>query len=667
MANTSDDSRVTVAQIAELASVTSSAVSNWRRRHADFPEAVETLAGGREVFSLREVETWLRDSRGVQPEMEVTKYVWQLADLVRGLLSSDEMVEFLCSVVTFVHLDGSPTNVWPSAGEIEQRTGMHGLFHPLERVPPEILDRAISIASEIPKAGQAEVFTATLDRQSRLNEWRTPGIIADLLVQLSSNDNVTTLLDPAAGTGGFLIAAAQSMEGLNLHGQEMAITAWRIAHQNLMIHGVDAELMHGDAFAEDRFPNERFDVVLCDPPYSGKPRLSTLPVDLQWSFGPPPRNNTDYWWIQYVVNHLSDEGRGYLLLPLGSLYRHGLEQKVRQELVRRGAVEAVIGLPSAAGQYSQIPLALWILKRPVTTEEPDPILFVDGVSTSDSKSELDPQLVGKVVAVVQQHREGRSASEALMPAATVKVLDILGADVDLNPARWVEREGELDLVLLDEAWSSVTSKLRQVEEFASGEFSQTSIDMLPERASQWISVRDLSQAGIVQVIKGRTVKPAEFVSQGVRALRIRDIGDGRLVEAEPAYVPADGIEEGSLTQPGDVIVSPGPSKPRAAVDQTGGNLVVSPLHILRFRQEWLDPDVTAASISSRRNLRFLRGSTHPRVNVQDLELPVLKPEDGQALRDALIRVKELETRAADVVAAARTAREALINLGATGQ
>jgi hypothetical protein len=596
--------------------------------------------------------------------MEVTKYVWQLADLVRGLLSSDEMVEFLCSVVTFVHLDGSPTNVWPSAGEIEQRTGMHGLFHPLERVTPEVLDRAISIASEIPKPLQPEAFTAMLERQSRLNEWKTPGVVADLLVELCRADNPSSLLDPACGTGGFLIAAAKALGGLELHGQEMAITAWRIAQQNLLINEVDADLMHGDALTEDQFPKERFDVVLCDPPYSGKPRSSALPVDLQWAFGPPPRNNTDYWWLQYVVNHLSDKGRGYLLLPVGSLYRQGLEGKIRQELVRRGAVEAVVGLPPAAGQYSQIPLALWILKKPITTKEPNPVLFVNGAGSSDRKTALDPQLVEKVIAVIYHHREGRGSPIDSLPAATVSILDILGAEVDLNPARWVERSDQFDLVLLDEAWETLASKVRKVDEFAAGELSQTSIASLPEEMSQWTSIRDLSHAGVVQVIRGRTVKPDEFVSEGVRALRMKDIGDGRLVDVEPAYMPASVVEEGALTQPGDIVVSPGPSKPKAAVDQTGGNVVVAPLQVLRFRQEWLDPDVTAAAISSRRNLRFLRGATHPRVKVQDLELPVLRPEDGRALRDALTTVKELETRAADVAAAARTAREVLINLGA---
>lgn len=667
MAQSTDDPRVTVSQIAKFAGVTSSAVSNWRRRHNDFPEAQATPTGRREVFSLHEVETWLRDNRGLQPKMDVTKHVWQLADMVRGLLSSDEMVEFLCSVVAFVSLGGSPANVRASVKEIEHRTGQQGLFQPLHRVPPDVLNRAIAIASHIPKQIQPDLFGATLEKQSRGGEWKTSAVVSDLLAQLSSLDKASSVFDPAAGTGGLLLAAAKaSKTSLRLYGQEIGMTAWRIAKQNLLLHGVDADLRKGDSLLGDRFRDEHFDVILCDPPYSAKSRSSAPIPNLQWSFGPPPRNSPHYWWLQYVVNHLSEDGRGYVLLPVGSLFRHGTEKKVRQEMARRGAIEAVVTLPPGAAQYSQISLALWIVKRPVPAQEPLPVLFVDGTRSGEGNQAIDQELISEIARTVKERREGRESVSGGLPMATVKVLDILGADVDLDPSRWVRGDVALDLMPVSEAWDAVARTLKDVQEFASDTFSTTLAAQSPEQVSQWMSIRDLVGSGIAQIIRGRTIKPNEFVAQGVRALKIRDIGDGRLRDDQLTYVRKGAMEGAPLTEPGDIVVSPGPSKPKAAVDDAGGHMVTAPLQIVRFRQEWLDPYVAAAAIGARRNLRFLRGSAQKRVNVQDLELPVLPLAEVKALRGALEQVRELERKAEDMAAAAKEAREALVNLGNLG-
>jgi type I restriction-modification system DNA methylase subunit len=666
------DTRVTVSQIAELAQVNASAVSNWRKRFEDFPEPAGTLAGGREVFFLREVEDWLRDHDKLPSERRVSTVLWQVTELLRDRLSADETVEFLCSVVAFVHLRESQSaapvsisgfNAWPEVEEVEIASSEHGLFDALGRVPHDVLTESVLLMSQIPAAQRADLFESILEKQSRFVAWSSAPAVTRLIVKLSMN-GASSVLDPAAGTGGFLLAAARTAKKpLVVRGQEINLSAWRIAKQRLLIHRVEAVLRQGDSLSSDAFSNEEFDVVLCDPPYGAKPKMEHLDADARWSFGLPVRQSTDFLWLQHAIHHLADKGRAYVLLPKGSLFRHGLESQIRQEMVRRGAVEAVIALPSGSAQHTTLELSLWILRPPDSQGGPRPILFVDASTDQSVRQGLNEQLITRIVGAVKAWRlDGDGATEKGFSAG-IRVLDLLGPEADLTPARWVREELEVSPVQQAKTAAAAVERLKRAEKALVPTKWAIRVAPISESIRQWTPIRDLVVRDVAQVIKGIVVRPDDYVDSGTRALRTRDIRDGFISDEEPHYVALDNAKRKvQLTESGDVVVSPGGGKPKAAVDERGGRVVVAPLQVLRFQKEWLDPYLAASFIASERNRRFVQGIAYARVNVQDLELPVLSPEEAQKLRTVLEELVEVEHKGRELADAAGALRSTLLKL-----
>jgi hypothetical protein len=670
--------RVTMAQVAELAEVSPSAASNWRRRFPDFPDAIGTSTGGREVFSLDDVEAWLLAHNRFSPGKHAVSVLWRVSDLLRDLFSSDELVDVVCSIIAFLHLEGQETSTprrqWQQRSirteiqSIEDAVGKSGLLEPLRRVDPALLVDLFHMVSDVSPVDRPELFEDVLERQSRFVPTRSGEKLTQLLLRLAISSESSTVLDPAAGEGGFLIEAMRQARGarqlLHCFGQEIDDRAWRAASQRLLIHELDGDVRHGDSLSNDAFTGETFDVVLCDPPYGQlNPGIEIAP-DPRWAFGLPPRKSGDFAWLQHALAHLSSEGRAYVVLPSGSLQRKGLEAEIRRAMLRRGAIEAIVALPAGAAEHTSIPLALWIVRQPDDDSSPSPVLLVDGVGVATKPRGIDSQLIDRVGQIVTRWRESQQVSASDSSVATaVAPLELLGRDGDLIPIRWIS-----DVALGSGDVNAKREELLGSIRSISGSIGTQGLDSgaLDAVVEQWVPIRTLLTQEIAEVIRGVRIKPEQCGASGTRAIRTKDIVEYGISEKDPCYVDlAELSTKVVVTQPGDILVSPGGGKPRAVVDDVGGNVLVSPVQALRIRREWLDPRVAAAFLASPRNRRFVVGSTagFARLDLRDLELPVLTLEQTSRLRDALDRLSELETMGRALADSALQLKELVLQTG----
>jgi hypothetical protein len=149
----------------------------------------------------------------------------------------------------------------------------------------------------------------------------------------------------------------------------------------------------------------------------------------------------------------------------------------------------------------------------------------------------------------------------------------------------------------------------------------------------------------------------------VRVLRTRDIREV-ILDEEPCYVvPEDMKPRPTLTESGDIVVSPASGKLRALVDEEGGHVLASPLQALRFRREWLDPLVAAAFLESPRNRRFAKGMDwgYARIDLRDLELPLLALNEAERLRESLEAFTAAERSARELALRARDVRDTILD------
>lgn len=362
-----NSTEVTAAGIARLAGVGRAAVSNWRRRHADFPKPV----GGTETspsFDLSEVEQWLRD-QGKLAEVPLRERVWQqLSGHPAGPVPA--LVHTGCALLL---LRTSP-HAWPeiTAASDEGMAGVLSLavdkvltarFGPAEAgravhapSPAELLPSVplLRAAAELAAGtGAQETFEFLLGRQLDANPRQytlTPPGLAELMAALAepAERPARTVLDPAAGTGALLRAVGRPAA---LYAQEAdpdlaALTALRLAlHTDT---GCALAARTADTLRADAFPQLAADAVLCHPPFNERNwGHDELAYDPRWEYGFPARTESELAWVQHALAHLREGGTAVLLMPPAAASRRS-GRRIRADLLRRGALRAVIALPAGA-------------------------------------------------------------------------------------------------------------------------------------------------------------------------------------------------------------------------------------------------------------------------------------------------------------------------------
>jgi type I restriction enzyme M protein len=209
-------------------------------------------------------------------------------------------------------------------------------------------------------------------------EFFTPRSIVRLLVEMLEPYE-GRVYDPCCGSAGMFVQSERFVEAhggqktdISIFGQESNPTTWRLAHMNLAIHGIEANLgsQPGDTFLRDLHPDLRADYILANPPFnisdwSGK----LLADDVRWRYGTPPAGNANYAWIQHFIHHLAPPnghggGVAGFVMANGSLSSgSGGEGEIRRKIVEDDLVDAIVALPAQLFLTTGIPACLWFLTR----------------------------------------------------------------------------------------------------------------------------------------------------------------------------------------------------------------------------------------------------------------------------------------------------------------
>ncbi|MFD5597399.1 N-6 DNA methylase [Streptomyces griseorubiginosus] len=665
---------VTAAGIARLAGVGRAAVSNWRRRHADFPRPV----GGTETspsFALAEVESWLR-KQGKLAEVPLRERVWQqlsghpegpvtalthagcvlllihdrppvwldvsagsderLASMLPGALRDVLAPRFgeepavgasggpdtPVAVNTPGTVHGSPGTPHPSAvntsAAVNTRTALHTPTAS-ELLPSAPLLRGVAeLAAEL---GARQTFEFLLGRHLDANPRQytlTPAELAGLMADLVGP--ARTVLDPACGTGALLRAAATRPEQ-RLHAQDSApelaaLTTLRLAlHTWSTVRGAT-----GDSLRADAYPHLRADAVLCHPPFNERNwGHDELAYDPRWEYGFPARTESELAWVQHTLARLKDGGAGVLLMPPAATSRRS-GRRIRADLLRRGALRAVIALPVGAAPPYNIPLHLWVLRRPEKAPAQPEVLLVDvGRFAGEGRGGPDWRAVREAVLDAWQAfgRPGRFAERPGL-ARALPVIDLLDDDVDLAPARHLPPPTAADGA---EQLTAVRERL--------GETLRLTADLTPPpaagaRPARWplTTIGELARGGALVLRTGGNGGHAR-----VAVLTDHDVLSG----TAPSGSLPESDEEAVLTEPGDVVVPVlgGGSVARVIDDATGGAALGRNLVLLRPDPAALDPWFLAGFLRGTANNRQASSyaSTATRLDVRRLQLPRLPLEE----------------------------------------
>ena len=605
------DSTIASADIARLAGVGRAAVSNWRRRFADFPEPVGGSASS-PLYRLADVEQWLAD-HGRSAEITPLDRLWQQLRSASDDHRLGEVVGDLAAALALLAQDPSrwaavsdstdPVAAVDAAwGPEFPRAGSSGT--------EPIAVKAVAAVAEA--AGAATTLRALVARLHEATARRlqvTAPSISRVVAELAGVGEPAAdgprVLDPACGTGSLLVAAvgASARCGVDLDLAAARITAGllHVEREAGEPTGPDRVLV-ADALRGDPVAGERFGAVLCEPPFADRDwGYEELAADPRWELGVPPRGEPELAWLQHSLAHADPGAPVILVLPPATATRRA-GRRIRSNLLRSGALRMVATLPDEGGR----PLDLWLLVKPDGPPPAEVLFLTVGL--------------GEIV-------EGWRAFADGPGSRRVRLLDLLDDDVDLSPARHVPSDvGEApDLGALAAAVAAARAALPDLPELR----AQT-------RSHPSTTVGDLSRAGAVEIHSA----PLRTLGEGPeRMLTIRDLLAGR---APTGYTePTDGMV---VLQAGDVVlpaVAGRGTSARVVADEWIGAVLGPRLLCLRPDPAKIDPQLLAGCLGvvgpRPRNVSGLSRS-----DARRLAVPLLPVAGQRALGAAFAQLAAFE-------------------------
>ena len=246
----------------------------------------------------------------------------------------------------------------------------------LKRLIVDLIDRENWSATGVDIKGDAYeelLAKGAEDVKSGAGQYFTPRALIDAMVDCIRPQPGDTVVDPACGTGGFLLAAhtfaSSGAEHLDpkarehlrdafVSGTELVDGTARLAAMNLLLHGIgkpngDSLVSVGDALSSD--PGRRWSVVLANPPFGRKSSVTMVGADGRESRDDLEIARDDFWvttsnkqlnFVQHIKTILEINGRAAVVLPDNVLFEGGAGETIRRRLLKEFDVHTLLRLPT---------------------------------------------------------------------------------------------------------------------------------------------------------------------------------------------------------------------------------------------------------------------------------------------------------------------------------
>ena len=248
-------------------------------------------------------------------------------------------------------------------------------------------------------------------------QFRTPRHIIDMIVKLMKPTPQDVIVDPAAGSAGFLVSSQAYLrenhadlflvQGLKEHfnnnmfyGFDMDRTMLRIGAMNMMLHGVDnPNIEYKDSLSEANTDRDKFSLVLANPPFKGSLDYEQVSADL---LKVTKTKKTELLFLALFLRILKTGGRCASIVPDGVLFGStGGHKSIRKEIVENHKLEAIISMPSGVFKpYAGVSTAIMIFTK-TGTGGTDKVWFydmkADGYSLDDKRNPVEDNDINDIV------------------------------------------------------------------------------------------------------------------------------------------------------------------------------------------------------------------------------------------------------------------------------
>lgn len=263
-----------------------------------------------------------------------------------------------------------------------------------------------------------------------------------------------TIYDMTCGSGSLLLKAADESErGVTIYGQEMDNATAALAKMNMILHdNPTAQIWQDNTLSTPYFKNndgslKTFDYCVANPPFSSANwRNGFDPNNDEYNrfiYGIPPQKNGDFAFLTHFISSLKSTGKGAIILPHGVLFRGGAEAEIRKNIIKKGYIKGIIGLPANLFYGTGIPACIIVVDKD-NSQNRTGIFMIDaskGFMKDSAKNRLREQDIHKIVDVFNKQLELPKYSRMVLSSE----ISDLKNDFNLNIPRYIDSREEEDI------------------------------------------------------------------------------------------------------------------------------------------------------------------------------------------------------------------------------
>ena len=327
----------------------------------------------------------------------------------------------------------------------------------------QLLSRVVDMLDDIPMAARDtngdlyEYMLSKIASAGQNGQFRTPRHIIKLMVDMIAPQPTDEICDPACGTAGFLVAAAEYLRDAHpnvltdatqrqhfhrsmFHGYDFDSTMLRIGSMNMLLHGVEGpDIRYRDSLSEGASgEHEKYSVILANPPFAGSLDYESTSKDLQRVV---KTKKTELLFLALFLRLLKPGGRAAVIVPDGVLFGSSTAHKaLRRILVEDQKLDGVVKLPSGVFRpYAGVSTAILLLTK-TNSGGTDHVWFfdvrADGYSLDDKRNAIEASDLPDALTRWQQRASTERDRARTEQSFCVPKADIVAQGYDLSLNRY---------------------------------------------------------------------------------------------------------------------------------------------------------------------------------------------------------------------------------------
>jgi type I restriction enzyme M protein len=332
---------------------------------------------------------------------------------------------------------------------------------------PQMLTKIVDGIDNIPmkdrdtKGDLYEYLLSKIATAGTNGQFRTPRHIIDMMVELVKPTPEDIIVDPAAGSAGFLVAAGEYLrkhrsdlflvqslkehfDNNMFHGFDMDRTMLRIGAMNMMLHGIEnPNIEYRDSLSEQNKDKDKYTLVLANPPFKGSLDYEAVSSDL---LKITKTKKTELLFLALFLRILKTGGRCACIVPDGVLFGGSKAHKdIRKEIVENHKLEAIISMPSGVFKpYAGVSTAIMIFTK-TGAGGTDQVWFydmkADGYSLDDKRNPIEendiPDIIHRFNNLEAEKERKRTEQSFFVPVEEIRENDY---DLSINKYKEIEYE-----------------------------------------------------------------------------------------------------------------------------------------------------------------------------------------------------------------------------------